>query len=335
MKRSKKEKIITFSLSAVLPVNRCCRNRCGYCGFATNDYGLAVPYNTIKVAKSAVKKGAKEILIVAGERPDRFQPIKNTLDLWGFPSYVRYLYTICELAFLEGLLPKICVGYLTLPEMALLREVSVALEVYLGATQPRFFKNPVHQYAPSKSREVIWETFENAGRLKIPVSVNFLVGVGEKISERKEELNLIRELHEKYGHIQEVVFDVFRPMPGTPLRKQKQIKNSELISIIRLARKILPPKIALSTRPDEDLNILLLLKAGIQDLSSIPLGGLDCVTNTRVMDFSELKKKLKRNKIILRKRLPIYSRYIQMGWYSGKMGQLLDRYREEIKEVSY
>ena len=33
--------------------------------------------------------------------------IQSTLELWGFNSYVEYLYTMCELGFLEGLIPVI------------------------------------------------------------------------------------------------------------------------------------------------------------------------------------------------------------------------------------
>lgn len=337
MKPKKKEKVITYSLGSVLTVTRACRNRCGYCGFWRNDYELAVPYNTIRLAKAAVKKGAKELLVLGGERPDRFQPIKNTLDLWGFPSYARYLYTICELAFLEGLLTKLNIGYLTFAEMALLREVAVALEVNLGATQPRFLKNPVHQFAVGKARETMAETFENAGRLKMPLSIKFLVGVGERIGERKEELNFIGEFHEKYGHVQEVIFKIFTPKKNTPLGRQKPVKISELVAIVKTARKILPPEITLSLEPAGlgVKQILRFLNSGIQDLGTVPLSLADVVTEEKIPDLLGLKKKLARKKFILKKRLPIYPRYIQMGWYSGKMGQILDRYREEIKEVSY
>jgi FO synthase subunit 1 len=335
-KKKKNQKVITYSSGVVLIVSCACRNRCGYCSFWRHDYTLFVPYNTIRLAKNAVKKGGKEILIFSGERPDRFHPVKNTLDLWGFPSFARYLYTICELAFLEGLLPRLNVGYLSFQEMALLREVSVALEVSLGATDSRFFKpGAVHQFSPGKSLDVVTETLENAGRLKIPVSINFLVGVGEKVGERKAEINLLCSLHEKFGHIQEVAINNYVPMPGAKFSKARPPKNAEILGVVKLLRRLLPPEVAISFKPWRNLAYLQLLRARANDLGLIPLNLSDFLTGRKIEGYEQMRKKIIKNNFTLVKRLPIYPKYIQMGWYSGKMGQILDKYREEIKEVNY
>ena len=57
-------------------------------------------------------------------RPDRSTSLRAMLDLWGFDSYVNYLYTVCELGFLEGVIPVVDFGFLTPDEMKHLSEVA-------------------------------------------------------------------------------------------------------------------------------------------------------------------------------------------------------------------
>ena len=121
---------VTYSRTLVISFSRLCKNKCPYCGFNKKD-GLTVPYSTIKQIKHARSKGIREVLYIAGERPDTFTHIRSALDLWGFSSYVDYIYTIAELGFLEGLIPVLDVGFLTPAEMKKISEVTAIIKIML------------------------------------------------------------------------------------------------------------------------------------------------------------------------------------------------------------
>ena len=58
------------------------------------------------------------------------------------------------------------------------------------------------------------ETIAAAGELQIPFTSGILVGIGETEQERMDSLAAIAELHERHGHIQEVILQNFVPAPA-------------------------------------------------------------------------------------------------------------------------
>ncbi len=56
-------------------------------------------------------------------------------------------------------------------------------------------------------------TIEAAGELKIPFTSGILVGIGETEDEQVASLEALAELHERYGHLQEVILQNFVPHP--------------------------------------------------------------------------------------------------------------------------
>ena len=61
-------------------------------------------------------------------------------------------------------------------------------------------------------------TIALAGKLGIPFTTGILIGIGETPRERVDALLAIRDLHERWGHIQEVIVQNFRAKPGIPMR---------------------------------------------------------------------------------------------------------------------
>ena len=51
----------------------------------------------------------------------------------------------------------------------------------------------------------------------MPFTTGILIGIGETRGERLEALEAIAALHERYGHIQEVIVQNFRAKPGTKM----------------------------------------------------------------------------------------------------------------------
>lgn len=325
--QAKEKHEITYSPSVSLVLTRTCRNKCSYCGFSFNDFQLAVPYHTIKAAKDAVHKGCREIYLVAGERPDKFQPVRNTLDLWGFHTYAQYVYTICELAFLEGLLPKLSVGYLTFDEMAFLREVAVCLEIMIDAPSAALMPK-LHAHSPYKTTNWRFRMLAEAGRLKFPVSTGLLIGLGEKVSDRVKALEHIAELAETYGHIQEVAI---RPAFQFP-KMETRLKAQELSDTLKKARKILPPQVHVQVSPQTTPAYLNCLRSGVDDLGSVFVNNQHYLTGAKQKKINDIKKECLNKGFKLRPRLPLFSEMISAGLYSGKMGQILDRYRDNLKK---
>jgi len=50
-----------------------------------------------------------------------------------------------------------------------------------------------------------------------------LIGIGETARERVDALVAIRDLHERYGHIQEVIVQNFRAKPRTDARRARAV----------------------------------------------------------------------------------------------------------------
>jgi 2-iminoacetate synthase ThiH len=143
------DSVITFSPSIVTSLTERCINQCGYCSYSSQD-SLSVPYSTIKEGKRAREKGLRAIHYVAGEAPDHFPEIRATLDLWGFNSYGDYLYNVCELGFLEGLIPVLEIGSLSKETLETVSEIIGGVKVMLDSVNSKVY-NQVYPNSPGKA----------------------------------------------------------------------------------------------------------------------------------------------------------------------------------------
>jgi FO synthase len=113
------------------------------------------------------------------------------------------------------------------------------------------------------------KTIEEAGRLKSPFTTGILIGIGETLDERVDSLFAIRELHERYGHIQEVIIQNFRAKPEIPMHAHPEPSMTDHARTIAVARLVLwdmnvqvPPNLSDDRYP-------FLLKAGLNDWGGI------------------------------------------------------------------
>ena len=67
-----------------------------------------------------------------------------------------------------------------------------------------------HDNAPDKVPAKRLRTIEEAGKQNVPFTTGLLIGIGETTEDRIDTLLAIRELHRRYGHIQEVIIQNFR-----------------------------------------------------------------------------------------------------------------------------
>jgi len=331
--------VITYSRSVSIVLSNICSTSCNYYDKKYLDevknlaeVDLMVPYEVIKICKAARKKGVKEATLICGERPDQFTAVRSKLDSWGFTSFIEYIYTVCELCFLEGILPSIDIGYLNQEEVDEIRRITSSMVIKLENIEEKYLSKLYYDDVKTVLSKK-FEAIKYAAQGKVPVTIKVLAGIDETIKSRKETFELIARIHEKYGHIQNVFIDGFVPVDGTPMDKKKKITKTELLSVVEQARKILPADIAVTVPYSLHMGApVSYVKAGADDLGyfdyTVEKGSKDLSFNQIIDDLS---KKLKKSKYQLQMRLPIFPKYIMENWYSRKLAQMLDKYKTALK----
>src|SRR3972149_12256299 len=164
---------------------------------------------------------------------------------------MEYVRRACELALAEGLLPHTNAGLMTYQEMEMLRPVNVSMGLMLENVSPRLRgRGEVHQYAPDKDPALRLQTIEDAGKLRIPFTTGILVGIGETPAERAQSLIAIRDLHERYGHIQEVIIQNFRAKPEIAMADHPEPTLLDMLRTIAVARLILGGRVNIQAPPN-------------------------------------------------------------------------------------
>lgn len=325
--------VITYSKAKPLILSRMCRNSCPYCGFHRKD-NLVVPYSTIRLSKDARAMGAREVVLEAGERPDKFPHIRATLDLWGFHSYLDYLYTIAELAFLEGLIPVMEVGFLSPPEIKSLSEICALMKMMLDSVDDHLYPE-IYAKSPGKKLDLRIKNLQWAGKLGFPVVTGILVGIGESKEHRRDALSMIAELHKQYGHVHEVLIQNFVPLPNTPLASKEPPSRKTMLETVEMAREIIPADVSIIVPVEVNSDIRDFVKAGIRDFGRImvsPHWLNQGAASSPPASIETLEKQVNELGFQLQQRFPLRKEFIQEGRYSKKLGQVFDNYRYKIKK---
>jgi FO synthase len=199
---------VTYSRNVTLSLSRTCRCYCKYCAFATHQPHLHEPEEVDRLLDRAKRRGVKELLVLTGEGPDEHPGVKAKLDALGFEDFVAYVVWCCERGLERGLLPHTNLGVLTAADLARLREVTASQGLMLESTNPDLV---VHQGSPTKHPAARLATIEAAGELRIPFTSGILVGIGETEDERVEALEALARVHERHGHLQEVILQNYVP----------------------------------------------------------------------------------------------------------------------------
>jgi FO synthase len=203
---------VTFSRNFTLSLSRTCRCYCKYCAFATHRAHLYAPDEVEDRLEQAVRRNAKELLILTGERPEVNPEVADRLRGLGHPDFVSYVAWACERALERGLLPHTNLGVLDRRDLARLREVTASQGLMLESVAEHLMQT-VHAGSPTKHPRRRLRTIEEAGELQIPFTSGILVGIGESEPERVASLEAIAASHSRHGHIQEVILQNYVPHP--------------------------------------------------------------------------------------------------------------------------
>ena len=255
----------------------------------------------------------------------------------GFRSTADYLVRVSELCLENGLLPHTNAGLLTSEEMRALRTTNVSLGLMLENVSPRLCEpGGPHESAPTKRPEKRLAMIEEAGRLKIPFTTGVLVGIGETIEERVETLFALRELQQKYGHIQECIIQIFRAKDGTKMEQFPEVSDKELFRTIAVARLVLGPMNVQAPPNLSPEGHLELIRAGINDW-----GGISPVTKDFINPeapwphLDNLERLCAGEGFQLKSRLPVYPEYIDFEtWIDPALEGHLEKHQGVFPHAS-
>jgi 7,8-didemethyl-8-hydroxy-5-deazariboflavin synthase CofG subunit len=311
---------ITYSPKVFLPLTNLCRDRCKYCTFVRRPGDplahTMTPEEVLRVARAGRDAGCKEALFSLGDKPELMYPsYRRWLSQQGFASTIEYVAAMCRLVFEEtGLLPHSNPGVLTRDEMRSLQPVNASLGMMLESTSENLLRRgQAHHRCPDKVPDVRLATLEIAGELSIPFTTGILIGIGETLDERIDALFAIRDIHARYGHIQEVIVQNFRAKPDTDFATMAEPETLDIARTAAVARLIFGAEINLQVPPNLTPDAYgFFLQVGINDW-----GGVSPVTRDFInpeMAWPEvgmLKSITAAAGLELRERLAAYPDYVR------------------------
>ncbi len=317
-KRRAKGDTVSVSRNVFIPLTNLCRDRCAYCTFAklpespeARTYSLD---EVAEVVRGGVRMGCIEALFCLGDKPEiAHRSHREWLRRRGFASTAAYLVEGCRVAFEGGLLPHTNAGILSGDEMAALRRWNASMGLMLESTSPRLRgRGMAHFYAPDKDPSLRLRMHEEAGELRIPFTSGILLGIGETAEERVDTLLAIRDLADRYGHIQETIVQPFHPKPGTPMRAYSGLPDPEVAGWVAIARLVLGPEMNVQAPPNLAPEMLeLLLRSGLNDWGGVSPITVDFINPEAPWPtFRELRRRTEAAGQRLVERLPVYPEYL-------------------------
>jgi FO synthase len=329
---------VTFSRNYTLSLSRTCQCYCKYCAFATHRAHIHDPDEVERLLDEAVRRNAKELLVLTGERPEVNPEVAERLRSWGHEDFTSYVVWACQRGIERGLLPHTNLGVLSRDDLTRLREVTASQGLMLESVNPDLV---VHQGSPTKHPEKRLETMRLAGELKIPFTTGILVGIGEAPDQRIEALEAIAAVQAEYGHIQEVILQNFVPHPRYYGAEVAEIANEasrerwtngktsgselplpdwaspvsigEMKTLIRESKRLMP-EVGVQVPPNLADWWPELVEAGATDLGGLSANGDHISPEEPFPSPHQVRKELAPRGYALTERLCAYPQYLDPEW---------------------
>jgi len=311
--------VVSVSRNVFLPLTNLCRDRCTYCTFAkrpgdpgARTYTLDEVASTCDAARSA---GCIEALFCLGDKPElAFPSHRAWLAAQGHASTADYLVEACRVAVERGMLPHTNAGLLTQEQLARLRPWNASMGLMLETVSERLMqRGGAHHAAPDKHPALRLRMHREAGELGIPFTTGLLLGIGETPDERVDTLFAIRELADRYGHIQEAILQPFHPKADTKMRSVPSPEDDDVVAWVALARLVLGPAVHVQAPPNLASERLLerLLRAGVDDFGGVSPVTIDFINPEAPWPaLAELRRRSRAAGSQLRERLPVYPEHL-------------------------
>ena len=276
---------VSYSRKVFIPLTRLCRDVCRYCTFAAVPREVPKAYldidEVLAIARAGAAAGCKEALFTLGDQPElRYAAARDALASLGAATTLEYLERAARAVLEEtGLLPHLNPGVMDESALARLRPVSVSMGLMLESSSERLCApGGPHWGCPDKHPAVRLATLRAAGELAVPFTTGLLIGIGETRREIVESLLALRALHDRYGHIQELILQNFRAKADTPMAGAPDAALELQQWTIAVARLLFGPAMSIQAPPNLRRGELEpLLAAGVNDW-----GGVSPVTPDHV-----------------------------------------------------
>jgi FO synthase len=334
---------VTFSRNLTLSLSRTCRCYCKYCAFATHQTHLHEPDEVLEILDRGVSRHrAKELLVLTGERPEHNAGVAAKLAELGFDDFTAYVVWVCEQALERGLLPHTNLGVLDRSDLERLRGVTASQGLMLESVAERLMET-VHAGSPTKHPAQRLATIDAAGELRIPFTSGILVGIGETEEERMASLGALAAVHERHGHLQEVILQNFVPhqsyygeepadiaegaaaeywrtgVSAGPVLDAPEwaspVSLQDMTRLIGEARRLMP-EIGIQVPPNLSDWWPELVEAGATDLGGLSANGDHISPEHPFPSPAQVRKRLARDGYALSERLCVYPEYIDPEWVS-------------------
>jgi FO synthase len=320
--------LVTYSPKVFIPLTKLCRDVCGYCTFARpprrGERAFMTLDEVLSVARAGAAAGCHEALFTLGDKPElRYRAARDELAGFGCDTTLEYLARAAKAVLDEtGLLPHLNPGVMSLEDLRALREVSASMGIMVETTSERLSqRGKPHWASPDKLPAARLETIRLAGEARVPFTSGILIGIGETRAERIEALLALRELHERHGHLQEVIVQNFRAKPGTRMAGAPEPSLEEHLWSIAVARILLPPTVSVQAPPNlAYADFPRLLDAGIDDWGGVSPVTIDHVNPEAPWpEVEQLRAATRSRGLELAARLPVYPRYLDSEWVSPRV----------------
>jgi FO synthase len=311
--------IVTYSRKVFIPLTRLCRDSCHYCTFAAAPRAGVAAYLTadevLAIARAGRDAGCKEALFTLGDKPEaRYRAAREELASLGHTTTLAYVAAMADRVLAEtGLLPHLNPGVMTRADIAQLRRSSVSMGLMLETAAERLSqRGGPHFGSPDKRPSVRLATIAAAGEERVPFTSGILIGIGETRAERIDALLALRELHERYGHLQEIIVQNFCAKPQTRMAAAREPAHDDHLWTIAIARIVFGATTTIQAPPNLAAGALAdAIAAGIDDW-----GGVSPVTPDHVNPekawpaLDALASQTATAGKVLAERLAIHRRYV-------------------------
>jgi FO synthase subunit 1 len=301
---------LSYCRNVFLPLTTACRYTCTYCTYfdPPGEAELMDPEAIRETVRMGAAAGCTEALFTFGDDPDdRYTRVHEQLAEWGHDSIHAYLREACEIALAEGLLPHANPGDQTPEQMRQVADVNASMGVMLETTADVDAHAGPRQKTPGQRLA----TIRTAGELGVPFTTGILVGIGEDWRDRAQSILAIRELHEQYGHVQEVIV---QPVVENERWQDGSPSVETLRRAVAMARAGLPADVSVQVPPN------LAPARAVVDCGIDDLGGVSPVTVDHINPayewpgLRELEAVADHAGVPLTERLPVYERYVTDEW---------------------
>jgi len=324
---------VTFSRNFTLSLSRTCQCYCKYCAFATHRAHLHAPAEVERLLDDAVRRAAKELLVLTGERPEVNGEVAARLREYGHDDFTSYVAWTCERALERGMLPHTNVGVVGREDLGRLREVTASQGLMLESVNSDLV---VHQGSPTKHPEARLAMLREAGELRIPFTSGILVGIGETPDERIAALEALADVHAEYGHLQEVILQNFVPHqryygaepaeiadeaqrsgthgePAALPRWAQEVTLDDMRLLVRECRRLMPD-VGVQIPPNLSDWWLPLIEEGATDLGGLSANGDHISPEHPFPSVHRMRKQLRPRGYALTERLCVYPQYMDPDW---------------------